>query len=371
MIVADASPFLAAVLLPCMKTGEPIHIEGEVSQDLLINTKKIMELVASWNIGLSPISIAADSVSTEKNRPTATASFFTGGVDSFYTYLKHKQTKKPINHLIIVHGFDIPLTNESFFKQVAKTVQEVAKKEKITPVFLKTNLGEIIERKLVWDFAHGGALAAVAYFLRGGLQQLYIPGAVRDDQLFPYGTHPDLDKLWSTKTMNVQSDGGEYDRIQKVMSSIAHSPFALKYVRVCTQNIKGKYNCSRCYKCLITMIYLSCADSLHKAGTFTKKNNLNHVKKMYYDYQLKYNIQGEMALAILQEQNREPALQKAIAYSLEQSKKTKLLKRIAKQIATWDQRYNDRRLYQLVFRLNANNDRNFAFKLLFNRGILK
>ena len=370
-LVSDASPFLAAVLLPCMKSGESIEIDGTVSQDLLDNTKKIMTLVHSWDIGLKPVEITVKDTDRTVYKTTAVASFFTAGVDSFYTYTKHKKDKQPIDHVILAHGFDIPLSNQSFFEQVSDTVSEVAEKEHISAIFIETNIGEIIERRLVWDYSHGGALAAVAHFLRAGIKTLYIPGAVRDDQLFPYGTHPELDKLWSTKTMSVSSDGGEYDRIQKITEGVSHDPLALQYLRVCTQNIKGKYNCSRCYKCLITMIYLACADALHKAKTFDTDIDLAAVKRMYYDYKLKYNIQGEMALALLQKSKRNPELQEAIAFSLEKSKKTKLQKRVANAIAVWDQRYNDRRLYEFIFKMNNKEDRNFIFTFLSKRGLLK
>jgi hypothetical protein len=236
---------------------------------------------------------------------------------------------------------------------------------------LETNLGVIVEKRLVWDFSHGGALAALALFLRKNMKQMLVPGAVRNDQLFPYGTHPELDKLWSTETLTIQSDGGEHDRIGKITSLVSKSSLALKYLRVCTQNIKGKYNCSRCFKCLMTMMYLEGSNALTKSKTFDRKIDLDAVKKMYYDYKLKYNIQGEMALAMLKKQKKAPGLQEAIAYSLEKSRKPKLMKQLYQSVAKFDQTYNDRRLYQFVFRMNSKQDRNFVFKYLFKKGILK
>ncbi|MGI8419706.1 MAG: hypothetical protein ACR2LN_03605 [Candidatus Levyibacteriota bacterium] len=371
LLAIDMSPFLAAVLLPCMKTGESITIEGSISEKLLKNTEKIMNLVSGWNIDLKPIKIHAETIIKDTYKPDGVGCFFTAGVDSFYTYLKHQSGKEKITHLILVHGFDIPLSNKSFFAQVKATVEEVAKKEKVKAVILETNIGEIVEQRLVWDFSHGGALGAVALLLRQGLKQVYIAGAVKDDQLFPYGTHPHLDKLWSTETLTIQSDGGEHDRIEKITEVISKSSLALKYLRVCAQNIKGKYNCSHCYKCLITMIYLTGADALKKAATFDNVLDPELVKKMYYDYRLKYNIQGEMALALLIKLNKYPKIQEAIVYSLEKSKKPKVAKRISGSIAQWDQRYNDRRLYRWVFKINNSEDRNMIFKFLLNKGLLK
>ncbi|MGH7203719.1 MAG: hypothetical protein ACREHC_04730 [Candidatus Levyibacteriota bacterium] len=330
-----------------------------------------MRLVTSWNIGLKPIDISVKSTNKDNYNAKGIGSFFTAGVDSFYTYLKHKTQKDKINHLVLVHGFDIPLSNKSFFNQVKKTVETVAKKEKVKAIFIETNIGELMEQRLVWEFSHGGALAAVVLLLRGGLKQLFIAGAVRNDQLFPYGTHPHLDKLWSTETLAVVSDGGEGDRLDKIVKIVSKSPLALQYLRVCAQNIRGKYNCSRCYKCLITMLQLTCVDALKKAKTFDTKLDLKLVKNMYYDYKLVYNIQGEQVLAMLRKKKLYPELQEAIVYSLEKSKKTKLSKQLFKVIAQWDQNHNDRRLYRWVFKMNTSEDRNMIFKFLLSKGLLK
>lgn len=370
-IAQDASPFLAAILLPCMKSKENIYVDGHISEALYKNTKAIIKLVSKWNVGLSKITIRAKEMTKDTYRPKYNASFFTAGVDSFYTYLKHKDKKTTkITHLVLVHGFDVPLANKEFFRKVRATVENVAKKEKIHAIVLETNLGEIVEKRLVWDFAHGGALAAIALMLRKNIKTVLIPAAVRNDQLFPYGTHPDLDVLWSTETMKVKSDGGEYDRIGKVTKAVSKSPLALQYLRVCTQNMKGKYNCSQCYKCLMTMIYLVGSNALKNAKTFEKKIDITAVKRMYYDYKLKYNIQGEQALALLQKKKINPELQEAIKYSLEKSKHPGLIKRVYKIIAAFDQKYNDRRLYEFVFRMNSG-DRTMLFKYLFKKGILK
>lgn len=376
--LADASPFLAAVLLPCMKTGEDIVVEGSVSPTLLKNMEKIMDLVASWDVGLKKIVIKSKVIKSSSvtrlphsfvaRNDGKVATFFSAGVDSFYTYLKNK---KEISHLILVHGFDIPLQNTEFFDEVRKTVEAVAKEEKKEAIIVETNVAEIVEKRLIWDFAHGGALAAVALFLQGGLGTVLIPASVRKDNVFPYGTRPDLDKLWSTETLQIRSDGSEYDRLGKVLNGVGQSPLALRYLRVCVQNLKGKYNCSRCYKCLQTMIELECAGTLDQAKTFENQLDLDAVRNMYYDYALKYNKQGEVNLEVLRKQKRNPELQAAIVESLERSKKPKLSKKVLQIVAAFDQKYNNRRLYRFVFSLNDKQDRGWLFKFLLKKGILK
>jgi hypothetical protein len=367
-IFVDASPFVAAVLIPCMKTGENIFIDGSISERFFNNTAKTMELFSGWDKKFKKINISANEVTRDKENPKNTACFFSGGVDSFYTYLKHK---KEINDFILVHGFDIPLNAPAFFSEVKNVTQEISREANVNLITVKTNIRDIVERKLIWDFTHGGAMAAVGFFLRKNIQKLYIAGAVRKDELFPYGTHPDLDKLWSTEYLSIAHDGTEYNRFEKIINVISKSNLAFKYLRVCPQNIKGKYNCSKCFKCLITMIYLICAKALNKFETFDKKIDLNLVRKMYYNYDLFYNKQGETGLHYLQKYNLEPELQQAIIYSLEKSKKPGFIKFVANKIGQFDQKYNNRRLYRLVFKQTEGGDRNLLFKFLSRHNFLK
>lgn len=121
-------PFLISMLPVAMKLKENIIVHGIVSEIGMENMKHAIALFAKWNIGLSPIEVFADQVVQDKN-PTHSqvASFFSAGVDSFYTYLMHKSD---INCFVLVHGFDIELQNKSFFNEVQETVKKVAKKEK-------------------------------------------------------------------------------------------------------------------------------------------------------------------------------------------------------------------------------------------------
>ena len=103
-ICREADPFLAAALPICSKKGENLEIDGGISNKLMINTKEIMNILSSWNQGFESVSVKTSiSKNVERFRGNI-GCFFSGGVDSFYTYLKNK---KKINYLIFVHGFDI------------------------------------------------------------------------------------------------------------------------------------------------------------------------------------------------------------------------------------------------------------------------
>src|SRR5581483_4043489 len=102
----------------------------------------------------------------------------------------------------------------------------------------------------------------------------------------------------------------------------------LKYLFVCKQTNNKKSNCSHCFNCLTTMLYLVCANSLNQSKTFNKTLDIEVVKKIFYDYKSKQHIYGEMVLTYLQKQHREPELQEAISYSLEKSKHPKIFNQI-------------------------------------------
>src|ERR1700682_2388055 len=83
-IFPDASPFAAALLMPSMKQGEDLIIRGSISEALYHGMQQIMRIMLKWNIGLHPITIKADTLVKDIQDPAIVATFFSGGVDSFY-----------------------------------------------------------------------------------------------------------------------------------------------------------------------------------------------------------------------------------------------------------------------------------------------
>lgn len=364
----DASPFLASLLLPCMKRQENILIEGSVSKKLLTTLPKIMRTVKKWNVGFKEISVKVSGTSINTSQPQSSGEFFTCGVDSFYTYLKNK---KNITHLILIHGCDIALVNKTFFSNVADTVKKIAKKEKLELIIVKTNYKEIIEPVLEWEWNLGSALAAIGLLLRGGLKNTYIPGGMRWDQLCPYGTHPDLDPLWSSEKLTIYHDGCEASRLEKIQKHISKSPLALQYLRVCCHTLKGHYNCGKCFKCVQTKIELLCANALHKAKTFDNTLTPSLISKVYYNKNLNFHLFGEEVLLYLKKHNKYPSIQKALEESLQKSKNPTLLRQASEFISFLDKKYNHRKLYTLIFGITPKQDRTALFKLISNLGLIK
>ena len=255
--------FLIACLLPSMKVGEDLEVQGEVSFKLYNSIEKIQNIYSCWFPEYKKINIISPIKQNYKeNKNDNTATFFTGGVDSFYTLLKRKDE---IDKIIYVHGFDIPLSSIEYRTQVNTHIEDVANNLNKQYIKIESNLREFSDNFCNWGYHyHGSALASVAILLQDIIGKIYIPSSYNTQDLFPWGTHPDTDALWSTEDMQIIHDKCEA-RIDKI-KTISNYDVALNHLRVCWQS--GLYNCSKCEKCIRTMIGLYAMGV--KCATFDK-----------------------------------------------------------------------------------------------------
>ena len=81
------------------------------------------------------------------------------------------------------------------------------------------------------------------------------------------------DPFFSSDTMRVSPLGERVRREEKV-PAIAHDPLVRKHLRVCWNNREGFVNCSRCGKCLMTMVSLAEAGVLKEFVVFDDEEAL-------------------------------------------------------------------------------------------------
>ena len=82
----------------------------------------------------------------------AVACFFSAGVDSFYTLLKHSDE---VTTLLLVHGFDIGLENEAMSAKVSATVRRIAARLNKKVIEIHTNVRAFSASRLRWGMYHG------------------------------------------------------------------------------------------------------------------------------------------------------------------------------------------------------------------------
>ena len=168
---SSGNPFAAALLVPAMVTGETLEIQAPVSPELIKAFSTIQDMFQSWNQDFIKITVSAPvtSQSRQTNMEARTASFFSGGVDSFYTLLKNGQKKlkpgnedDPINYLILIRGFDITVNAEGdeLFENVSSAARIVGKNMRKEVLLIETNMKEYIDQFADWGhFTHGACLA--------------------------------------------------------------------------------------------------------------------------------------------------------------------------------------------------------------------
>lgn len=259
-------PFLVAAVIAAMRAGQRLQVAGGVTRGLLVNLQTAQEVLAMWDPSLRVVPIDAEERQPALgDRQRGVGSFFSGGVDSFYTLLEHQSE---ITSIVLVHGFDFSLRDTSLRRSVSAAARDVAQALGKTLIEVETNLKDYSDRVAKWGPAyHGAALASVGHFLSPRLRKLYIPATHTYADLFPWGSHPILDPLWGNEEIAFVHHGNGATRVEKVRA-IARHELPMRHLRVCCVNDPESYNCGRCEKCLRTMVNLRVVGALDRCESF-------------------------------------------------------------------------------------------------------
>ena len=320
--VGKEADFLLPATMPlAMRTGGRLRLPGEMSPRLLSAAPKIQDFFRLWDdeeFRRVPVDAGARDAANGADRASGVGCFFSGGVDSFYTLLKHREE---ITHLIFVHGFDVFITEQTRREQGSQTAREVARELGKSLIEVETNLRTLFsmasDRLVHWDKYHGAVLASVALLFQHRFRKVLIPASFTYDQLFPWGTHPVLDPLWGTELTDFEHDGCEARRPEKVVYISKHES-ALKWLRVCHKSPDDRQNCGRCEKCLRTMINLRAAGALERCKTFPSDLNLEAVANMDLSKDVKRTF-ARQNLKALEGLGTDPELARTLAEALDKT----------------------------------------------------
>jgi hypothetical protein len=249
-------------LMRAVSEGEPANL-GRVSPRLASNLETIRDIYVAWT-GLSQVPLAFDVSSDATASGSGVSLFFSGGVDSYYSLIKHREE---VESLILVHGFDVPLADAKTFALVEAQALEGVRLFGKRLIVVRTNMRwerpsdppltnlnwEWPHVPCGWFMGHGAGMAAVAHALAPNHGKVYIASSYSYSELHPWGSHPLLDPLWSSDAVQIVHDGGE-TRMDK-LQTVARHPEVLARLRVCGESL-GDNNCGICEKCIRTMLGL-------------------------------------------------------------------------------------------------------------------
>lgn len=277
-LTSDCETTLAMLALGAMSLRCELHVAGPVSSLYLRNQRQLMNILSGWFERYRPVAITAgelrDVVKTEHGR---VGCFFTGGVDSFYTFLKHRDE---ITDLVFVHGYDVDLDDRLRRDQISAMGRALEQAYGVRFIELETNSIRLFRDFGRWGtHAHGYGLGSAARHLADYLRRIYIPSSFAATELIPWASHPETDPLFSDERLEVLHDGCESGRVDKIRI-LASDPLALQHLRVCWERVEGMYNCGCCEKCLRTMTSLQALGVLDQCATFPSQVDIGLVRRL-------------------------------------------------------------------------------------------
>ena len=305
-------PFLCALLVPAMSLGVPLRTSLPVSPTLLRGFRRAqVALQVMYPDLLRVVPVEAQTRPLPQSpEPRRMGSFFSCGVDSFYTALSNLQDPKPgyppLTHALFMRGLETELAEEEGVDQSAAVARQATTALGLDLIEGETNLRSFFS--VEWLSWSGTGLAATAHALGRGFEVFLIPASGRYfHHAPPIGSHPIIDESCSTELVRIHNDGAHVGRPFKVASRVASSDVALTYLRVCRVNRGGAYNCGRCPKCLRTMIMLEAAGVLDRVRT---------LPRLPSDWRSRYNpvnpVTARETLLIARERGRPESVVRAL-----------------------------------------------------------
>ncbi len=278
------NPWLLAMLPIAATFGEPLRIDAPVDPTLLQGAREILNIWSSWDLGLHNAELDVETDSADQDSPPdphtddrLSAAFFSGGVDSFFTVLQLLETGEALDELIFIAGFDRHLHETRALQQMTRKIAQAGNELGLSAHTVATNLRQTLWGDTSWSFvAHGCATAFIAQALEPRYRQMYLAASVdsveheydtdMNGELNPWGSHPQVDPLFSSSHMRFSHHGAETGRFEKVRKIAAH-PVVQGYLSVCYQSKDG-LNCGRCSKCLIATAMLDILGVYEQATCF-------------------------------------------------------------------------------------------------------
>jgi hypothetical protein len=262
-----ADPFVPIAFVDALRHGRRLRIEDPVSPRLLASLPAAARVMRGW-FGHWP---ETQTVAAGRPVPPPQAAgrgvgcFFSGGIDSFHTLLRHRDE---VTALIVIQGFDVRLDDAALRERTSREAREVGAALGLDVFEVESNARELWVR--AWARYFGGVLAGAAHGLAHRLRKVFVPASDYGEPILPNGSHPDLDPLWSTEAMEIVHDGCEVPRLEKTRI-VAADALALAHLRCCHESWgEGAFNCGRCEKCLRTMTGLRLCGALGRATTFER-----------------------------------------------------------------------------------------------------
>jgi hypothetical protein len=271
-------PFLVAATPIVMARASDLTVDGEVSPRLLNGLRGAQRILNDWyGPDLAQVEIDAQPATAGREpEGRGVACFFSAGLDSFYSVVTNRER---LDALVFVHGFDVWLDDLEHRERVARLVRRAADALELPLIEVETDVRAIARPYTQWgEQYHGALLASIGLALAPRFREVLIPGSAPETLLHPWGSHPDLDPLWSSDAVEFIHDGA-VTRSEK-LALLSDSAVTLEHLRVCFQLGAVRVNCGECEKCMRTMVGLRIEGALERCATLPDEVPLRRLARL-------------------------------------------------------------------------------------------
>lgn len=285
--------FLLVPLYLAMYHKQDLRIYGKVSKRLYKNiTNYIQTILCEFSNQLSRINVFVDGFTDVIGGGHIVGAGISCGVDSLSTiydhFIKETDSDYKINALFFfncgTHGdFEDPKTLELFEKRYE--LNKRAANEMNLPVYLINSNLHAFTHRIGEQRVGYFAIWSCIFALEKAIRKYYVSSSNEYEEIKSFSKYMKefdmaefcesyLVPLIRTENVELVIDGCQYKRTQKT-ENIADWKIAQKYLNVCI-NSKDGTNCSRCSKCMRTLIPL---DAMGKLDSFSGTFSLDTYRK--------------------------------------------------------------------------------------------
>lgn len=281
-----ADAFVVALLPLAMKSGEDIELRSPMSRKLYYNlTHSGIPIICLCLPHMKPVRILPGELTDAPGGAVGgVATGFSAGIDSFCVLAEHFFAPVPpsyrVTHLVINNTGSHMIGGERLFWERYQRLLPAAREMDLPLLAVNSNLDEVLPG-VVHQQTHVPRNISVALLLLGLASKYYYASGVDFARTYigpmidlAYAD-PSLIHLFSTEGQEVISTGSQHTRVEKTRL-VSDVELSYRYLDVCNDHSGPAGNCSRCKKCIRTLLAL---DVLGKLDLYSKVFDLDTYRR--------------------------------------------------------------------------------------------
>ena len=278
-------PAIISLLLPAMRSGIGIHVDGKASATLLHNINNgAQQLLKRLIPDLKIISLTAKEPHEKDYKGSGVACGYSAGIDSYSVIADHRTSPKQtrITHLLYnnVGSHGSGPQSETLFNMRHQRLVGAAVELQLPLLKVNTNINEFYPKGLGFQLTHTMRNSAVAHALTGLIGRFIYASTFPYESLKISRTYdiayadPILLGLLSKPNLSCISYGSHLSRVEKTIR-LTKVPHSESHLDVCVNEAPSKenINCGKCWKCMRTIATL---ESLGLLEQFKQAFHLKH-----------------------------------------------------------------------------------------------